>query len=299
MYGFNALRLISCAILIAFSSQSIAQNKAPEVTIEAIPVADGIYMLTGSGGNLGLSVGDDGVFLIDDQFAPLTEKIQAKIATLSDKPVKFLINTHWHFDHTGGNENFGMRDAIIVAHHNVRTRLEAGGVIEAFKKDVPPAPAVALPVITFEQALSFHFNGETILVEHPAPAHTDGDAIVFFENANVVHMGDTFFNGIYPFIDASSGGNMAGVVSAVANVLSKIDDKTKVIPGHGKLSNKKELQAYHDMLASVYADVKKLKDKGHSVDAVVAAKPTAKFDAKWGAGFLAPDVWVALIYGAI
>ncbi|MDN3639498.1 MBL fold metallo-hydrolase [Simiduia curdlanivorans] len=299
MYITKALKFISCAAVLLLGAQTQAHDKTPEVTIEAIPVAEGIYMLTGSGGNMGLSVGDDGAFLIDDQFAPLTDKIQAKIATLSDQQVKFLINTHWHFDHTGGNENFGKRDAIIVAHHNVRTRLEAGGVIEAFKKEVPPAPSVALPVITFEESLSFHFNGETIHVEHPAPAHTDGDAIVFFDKANVVHMGDTYFNGFYPFIDASSGGSVLGVIQAVDSVLKKIDGKTKIIPGHGKLSNKAELQAYHDMLAAVYAEVKKLKAKGMSVEAVVAAKPTAKFDAKWGAGFLAPDVWVALVYGAM
>ncbi|BFM11412.1 MBL fold metallo-hydrolase [Simiduia litorea] len=299
MYFNKAVTFIACLAAVFMSAQVQAHDKGPEVTIDAVPVADGIFMLTGSGGNLGLSVGEDGAFLIDDQFAPLTEQIQAKIATLSDKPVKFLINTHWHFDHTGGNENFARRDAIIVAHHNVRTRLEAGGVIEAFKKEVPPAPRVALPVITFEESLSFHFNGETINVEHPKAAHTDGDAIVFFDKANVVHMGDTYFNGFYPFIDASSGGNVLGVIQAVDNVLKKIDAKTKIIPGHGKLSNKAELQAYHDMLSTVYADVKKLKAKGLSVEAVVAAKPTAKFDAKWGAGFLAPDVWVALVYGAI
>lgn len=268
-------------------------------TISAIPVADGLYMLTGQGGNMGLSVGADGAFLIDDQFAPLTEEIVASIGKLSAEPVKFLINTHWHYDHTGGNENFGKRSAIIVAHNNVRTRLEAGGVIEAFKKTVPPASPAALPVITFEQAITFHFNGDTIDVSHPSPAHTDGDAIIYFQKANTVHMGDTYFNGLYPFIDASSGGKMLGVINAVADVLAKIDDKTRVIPGHGKLSNKKELQEYHAMLKAVYTKVAAMKQAGKSAEQVIAAKPSRQFDAQWGKGFLTPDQWVGIIYEAI
>lgn len=282
-------------LMLASSVQ--AADTAP--AISAVPVAEGLYMLAGQGGNMGLSVGADGVFLIDDQFAPLTDEIVASIGKLSSEPVKFLINTHWHYDHTGGNENFGKRSAIIVAHNNVRTRLEAGGVIEAFKKSVPPASPEALPVITFEQAITFHFNGDTIDVTHPSAAHTDGDAIIYFKKANAVHMGDTYFNGFYPFIDASSGGKMLGVINAVADVLSKIDDQTRVIPGHGKLSNKKELAAYHAMLKTVYAKVSALKQAGKSAEQVIAAKPSSQFDAQWGKGFLTPDQWVGIIYEAI
>lgn len=229
----------------------------------------------------------------------MSEQILAAIAKLTDKPVKFVVNTHWHFDHTGGNENLGKQGSVIVAHENVRERLAAGGVIEAFKKTVPPAPSVALPVITFTEAMTFHFNGEAIRVEHVKTAHTDGDGIIYFENANVVHMGDIFFNGFYPFVDASSGGNLKGVIDAVAQVLARIDDKTHIIPGHGPLANKAQLQDYHQMLAEVYARISNLKSGGKTLAQVVAAKPTADLDAKWGKGFLTPDQWVAIIYEAI
>lgn len=287
----------ACAGLLLVGNVGWAQDA--KVEIAAIPVADQIYMLTGSGGNMGLSVGQDGAFLIDDQFAPLTEQIQASIRKVTDKPVKFLVNTHWHFDHTGGNENFGKAGSVIVAHNNVRKRMEAGGVIEAFKRTVEPAAPEALPVITFDTAMTFHFNGDAIRIEHPAPAHTDGDAILYFEKANVVHMGDVFFNGMYPFIDAGSGGKMKGVIDAVAGVLAKINDNTKVIPGHGALSNKAELQGYQQMLTVVYERVAAMKNAGRSVQEVVAAKPTKDLDAKWNNGFLKADQWVALVYEAI
>lgn len=282
---------------LAFVAQPL-QAQEP-VEIKATEVAPAIYMLTGQGGNLGLSVGEDGAFLIDDQFAPLSEKILAAIAGLTDKPVKFVLNTHWHFDHTGGNENFGKQGSLIVAHEKVRERLAAGGVIEAFKKEVPPAPAVALPVITFTEAMTFHFNGEAIRVEHPRAAHTDGDAIIYFEKANVVHMGDTFFNGFYPFVDAGSGGSLKGVIAAVAQVLQRIDSDTRIIPGHGPLATKAQLQDYHQMLTTVHARISKLKAGGKSLEQVVAAKPTADLDGQWGKGFLKPDQWVAIIYEAI
>ncbi|UTA49327.1 MBL fold metallo-hydrolase [Simiduia sp. 21SJ11W-1] len=286
------------ALGLMLGASALADDHAKQ-KIEVIPVAEGLYMLVGAGGNMGLSVGEDGTFLVDDQFAPLSETIRATIATLSDQPVKFLINTHWHYDHTGGNENFGKQKAVIVAHKNVRTRLEAGGVIEAFKKSVPPAPDMALPVVTFEQAITFHFNGETINLTHPQAAHTDGDALVFFEQANAVHMGDLYFNGFYPFIDASSGGKMLGVINAVEAVLAKIDDNTKVIPGHGPLSNKAELRRYHAMLKAVYEQVAPMKQAGKTAAQVIAAKPTAAFDKQWGKGFLTPDQWVGIIYEAI
>lgn len=292
-------RLLSVNWVLALVlSVGVSQSHAapPETTIETVPLAEGLYMMTGSGGNMGLSVGADGAILIDDQFAPLSEKILAAVAKLTDQPIKYLVNTHWHYDHTGGNENMGRQGAIIVAHDRVRERLAEGGVIEAFKHEELPAPAVALPVVTFDQTMTFHFNNEVIRIEHPAPAHTDGDAIIYFENANVVHMGDTFFNGMYPFIDASSGGNMLGVIHAVESTLAKIDDNTKVIPGHGALGNKAQLVAYHHMLKELYHTLSTLKSAGKSVADVVAAKPTAKFDAQWGSGFLKPDQWVAITY---
>lgn len=285
--------------LLGLLSAMASADEYSQVSIKTTQVAPGIYMLEGSGGNIGLSVGTDGVFMIDDQFAPLTEKIKKAIADITPQQVRFLINTHWHFDHTGGNENFGGSGAIIVAQDNVRERMLNGQMIEAFGKEVPPAAKIALPVITFDQEVTFHWNDETLEVIHPAPAHTDGDAVIYFQKANVVHTGDLYFNGFYPFIDASSGGSVSGVIAGVATILARIDENTRVIPGHGPLSNKAELQAYHDMLKKVYDRVKVLKEVGKSAEEVVAAKPTRDFDADWGDGFLEIDQWVQIVYSAI
>lgn len=303
MYRVNRVlsRTINFLFYLLFAMvpfSAVAQDLS-EVEIQTVKVAEGIYMLQGQGGNIGLSVGADGVFMIDDQFAPLSEKIQRAVAQLTDQPVRFLINTHWHFDHTGGNENFGQGGAVIVAHDNVRERLLKGQTMAAFNKEIPPAPKVALPVITFDRGVTFHWNNETLEVLHPAPAHTDGDAVIYFKDANVVHTGDLYFNGFYPFIDAGSGGSVAGVIAGVTEVLARIDENTKVIPGHGQLSNKAELTAYRDMLKTLYGRIKALKEQGKSLEEVKAAKPTADYDAQWGGGFLAPEVWVELVYSAI
>ncbi|TMG76378.1 MAG: MBL fold metallo-hydrolase [Betaproteobacteria bacterium] len=254
-------------------------------------------MMTGSGGNLGVSVGEDAVFVIDDQFAPLTPKIQAAIAKLTDKPVKFVLNTHWHFDHTGGNENVGKAGAIIVAHENVRKRLSAEGFIEFLGMKTKPEPKIALPVVTFTRDLSFHLNGDDIEVHHVPRAHTDGDSIVQFRKSNVVHMGDTFFNKLYPFIDTSSGGSVAGVIAAVDRILKVAGDDTKIIPGHGPLGNKADLKAYREMLAAVSGNIRSQIGAGKTLEQVIASKPTAKYDEVWGKGFLAPEKFVAMLYG--
>ena len=282
-----------------FATSAFAQQDFSKVQIQTIPVAKGVYMLVGSGGNIGLSVGQDGAFLIDDQYAPLTDKIIKAISAVTDKPIRFIVNTHWHMDHTGGNENIGKGGAIIVAHDNVRKRLAKGQFMKAFNVNIPPSPPKALPVITFADSVTFYWNHETLEVWHPQPAHTDGDAVIYFKSANVVHVGDLFFNGIYPFIDAGSGGSLKGVIAGVDEVLGRIDDNTKVIPGHGPLGGKTDLQAYRDMLATVHARMTKLMKAGKNVDEIVAAKPTADFDAKWGGGFLNPDQWVQIAYSVM
>ena len=192
-----------------------------------------------------------GAFLIDDQFAPLSEKITEAIATVTDKPISFLLNTHYHFDHTGGNENFGNSGVMIVAHKNVYERMSTEQVISFFDKAIPPAPKAALPVITFTDEMTFHWNGDDINIFHADVAHTDGDSIVYFPKANVVHMGDLFFNGMYPFIDLDSKGSMAGMIAGVARVLELIDEDTQIIPGHGPMGNKEDLKAYHNMLVTI------------------------------------------------
>jgi cyclase len=265
-----------------------------------IKLSDSLYMLSGKGGNLALSTGVDGLLLIDDDYLDMADKTRSAINAISNEPVKFLINTHWHFDHTGGNQMLGESDTIIVAHENVRERLLKGGSIKAFNMTIEPANKQALPVVTFTDSVSFHWNNDTIDVIHPSSsAHTDGDAVIFFKNDNVLHTGDLYFNGIYPFIDASSGGSMKGVIDSVAMLINRIDDKARVIPGHGSLSNKTELIEYHDMLQAVYKQMLALKNAGKTLEQVVAAKPSARFDEKWGGGFLKADAWVSTLYGAM
>ena len=274
-----------------------AQEDFSAVAIKAEQVADGIYMLTGRGGNLGLSVGEDGAYLIDDQFAPLTDKILAAVKTLTPEPVRFVVNTHWHSDHTVGNENLGKAGALVVAHENVRQRMAAGTFMKAFNRQVEPAPAGALPVVTFTDAVTFHWNGEEIRVFFVGqPAHTDGDSIIHFVEADVFHMGDTLFNGMYPFIDVSSGGRIDGMIAAADRVLKVASDKTRLIPGHGPVATKADLQASRDMLATVRDRIAVLIADGKTGEEIVAAKPTADLDEKWGGGFMKPDVWVGLVY---
>lgn len=291
--------LLALSIAVWTPLHAGSHDQSEEVKIVPTKVGDGLYMLTGQGGNIGLSVGDDGVFMIDDQFAPLTQKIKAAIKQISDKPVRFLINTHWHFDHTGGNENLGNDGVVIVAHENVRKRMSKDGFIKAFNKKVPAAPAIALPVITFKDNIKFHLNNHEIKVLHQSNAHTDGDSIIFFKKANVIHMGDIFFNKMYPFMDASSEGAVNGMIRSVEMVLNLSDNETVIIPGHGPLANKKDLQAFHHMLTTVTKRMQKLINQGKSVEEIVAMKPNADFDQEWGNGFLKPDSFVNVLHSVM
>ena len=294
---------IGCVFLLFLGSLTVFTNaNADEFTdtsIEISKVRTGIYMLTGKGGNIGVSTGADGVFMIDDQFAPLTAKIKAAVATLSSKPIRFVINTHWHFDHTGGNENLGRDGVVIVAHDNVRKRMSKDNFIAAFKKKVPTSPKIALPAITFNDTMTFHFNGLTIQVVHQNSAHTDGDSIVLFKTANVIHTGDIFFNGLYPFIDASSHGSIDGMIRSVTQILSMADDETKIIPGHGPLGDKKALEKYRDMLVTVRNRVQKLMDQGKTIDDIIALKPNGDLDKVWGKGFLSPEAFLRMVHSVM
>ncbi|MEM9617578.1 MAG: MBL fold metallo-hydrolase [Pseudomonadota bacterium] len=264
------------AAICLSASPALAQRDFSAVEIKVTEVTDGIYMLEGSGGNIGLSVGEDGAFVIDDQFAPLSDKIMAAIKTVTDKPVEFVLNTHHHGDHTGGNEAFGETGAYIVAHDNVRGRLAAA-------EDTPDA---ALPVITFSESATFHRNDQEIHIFHPDNAHTDGDAIVYFRDANVVHMGDVFFSRRYPFIDVSSGGDIDGFISALEATAAMVDDDVKIIPGHGPLSTKADIEATAAMLNEVRARVQALIDQGLDEDAAAAADPLADLNEEWGWRFI-------------
>ncbi len=250
-------------ITLFCSSLLVAQN---EVVIKTDKLSDNVYMLTGQGGNIGVSVGDDGVFVIDDQFARLTPKILAAIRTLSDKPIVYVANTHFHGDHTGGNANMAKEGAKIIAHDNVRKRLVDGG------KD-------GLPVITFNDKLSVYMNGEQILVFHIDNAHTDGDALLYFTESNVLHTGDNYFHRRYPYIDVNSGGSIDGYINAVSSALILIDDETKIIPGHGSVSNKAEYSSFLEMLKELRANVQAEIDKGKSEDEIVSnGAITKKYD---------------------
>ncbi|MDY7014752.1 MAG: MBL fold metallo-hydrolase [Cyanobacteriota bacterium] len=286
------LSFAGCAIPAFSQSQEF-----DEVQIETLPLRDGIYLLVGEGGNIGVSAGEDGIFLIDDQFAPLTEKIFAALGEISDEPVRFLINTHWHFDHTGGNENLGEAGVVIVAHDNVRERMSTDQFSEVIGQEFPASPDAALPVITFNDTVTFHLNGETIEAFHVDAAHTDGDSIIHFKEANVVHAGDTYFNGSYPFIDVESGGSLEGIISAVEGVLAFVDDDTLIIPGHGPLSNREELMVYLEMLKTVRDRVKAAIEQGMSMEEFIASEPTADFDPVWGQGFLNPEQFLQIVYG--
>lgn len=247
------LTLLCIIFSLSYTFSGCAQNDTVEIKIHQL--SEKVYMLEGNGGNIGVSVGKDGVFMIDDQFADLTPKILAAIKTISDKPLKFLVNTHWHGDHTGGNKNLSGEGAIIVAHENVRKRLSTEQFNKDWNKTTPPSPNEALPVVTFSKDITFHFNDESIFVFHVHDAHTDGDAMVYFEQDNVLHMGDIYFQGKYPFIDLNSGGSVQGYIDAIAKALLLINDDTKIIPGHRNVSSKHELSNYLNMLNAIKAKV--------------------------------------------
>ena len=290
---FATATLIAAAIL----TSAFAQNM-DKVEIKTEKLSPSTYVLYGSGGNIGLSIGDDAVFLVDDQYAPLTPKIAAAIKALTDKPVQFVLNTHWHGDHTGGNENFRKTGTLIIAHNNTRKRLSAEQFLVHINRKIPPSADAALPVVTFSGDMTFHINGDEVFVFHMPSAHTDGDAVVHFRKSNVVHMGDTLWHNIYPVIDSRAGGTPEGMIAAADRVLALADDNTKIIPGHGPLAAKADLKAFRDMLATTAGRVKAMVKEGKKLDEVIAAKPTADFDERWGKSFFTPLRFTEMLFGA-
>ena len=292
---------LACTVAsLAFAGAAWAQDFS-KVEIKTEKLSETAYMLVGAGGNIGLSVGEDAVFVIDDQFAPLAAKIKAAIARITPKPVQFVLNTHFHFDHTGGNEAFGTDGALIVAHDNVRRRMSRDQLISfvTSSSPQPASPKIALPVITVAGEITFHINGEEVHAFHVPRAHTDGDLIVHLRKSDVVHMGDVYFNGAYPFIDVSSGGSADGVIAAADRVLALATDQTKIIPGHGPLSTRAELQAYRQMLVTVVQRIKDLRRAGQSDDQIRSAKPAAEFDARLGNGFIKSEPFVQMMLAAV
>jgi len=295
--GGGRAALATCVLALLAAPGAFAQDA--ETAIEIVDVAPGVHMLVGRGGNIGVSSGEDGVFLVDDQYAPLTPKILAAVAQISDDPVRFVLNTHWHGDHTGGNENLASRGALLFAHHNVRERMGTEQVMEALGRTVPASPPAALPVVTFGADLTFHWNGGEIHAEHVAAAHTDGDAFVHFRGVDVIHAGDVFFAGRYPFIDVGSGGSLDGVIAAVDRILELAGADTAIIPGHGPLSDRAGLRRYREVLATAREKVAAAIAAGRSADEVVAARPLSDLDATWGSGFVGPEAFLRAVYASL
>ena len=293
------MRKVACflvALLLVTVTLLAQQTDYSKVEIKVQKVSGSVYMLEGMGGNIGASVGEDGIVIVDDEFLPLADKIEAALKGLADKPVKFVINTHWHGDHTGGNPHFGEK-APIIAQENVRKRLSTGGTTRFGV--APPAPKAALPVITFEDKVSVHLNGEDIRAIHVPQGHTDGDSVIFFTQSNVVHMGDDFFNGgMFPFIDIDSGGSVQGMIAGGEKVLAETPDDVKIIPGHGPLGTKDDLRKFVAMLKETSAAVEAGIKKGKTLDQLKKEKVLAKWDS-WGQSFIKTDVFTEILYDSL
>lgn len=282
-------KLFFAVVFVCLSLAAFAQDDDfSKVQMKVTKVAGNVYMLEGSGGNIGASVGEDGIVIVDDQFAPLADKIKAALKGVTDKPVRFVINTHFHGDHTGGNAMF-QKDAPVIAQDNVRKRLEAGG------GDRKPAPKDALPIITFDHDVTVHLNGEDIHALHFASGHTDGDSIIFFPKSNVVHMGDDFVTYGFPFIDLKSGGSVEGMIAAVDDVVGKLPADVKVIPGHGPISNLDDVRKFSAMLKDTLAAVQKALKQGKTLDQMKQEKILAPWD-KWSGDFIKTDGFIETLY---
>jgi glyoxylase-like metal-dependent hydrolase (beta-lactamase superfamily II) len=289
--------LLTLVALWAFTSSAVAQQDFSKVEIKVQKVAGEVYMLTGAGGNIGLSVGEDGVLIVDDQYAPLAPRIKEAIKGVTDKPIRFVLNTHWHPDHTGGNQPFGA-EAPVIAHDNVRKRLAAGSAIPIAGRPIEPAPKEALPVITFDHSLTVHVNGEDIRALHYANGHTDGDSIVFFPASNVVHMGDDFVTYGLPFVDVASGGTVRGMVDNVEKAMAAVPDDVRVIPGHGPLSTKADVKKFTDMLRDCIRLVEAALKKGWSLERMKQENVLSPYD-ELGKGFVKTVDFIALIYNEL
>ncbi len=297
-YQFSVVKFITAlaitVLCVGSATPVYAQND-----VSVVDVTDNIKILMGRGGNIGLFTGNDGTFMIDDKFPDMTEDVTNAIKSAGGDIPKFLINTHWHGDHTGGNESFGTQGSVIVAHDNVRARMSVNNVIKAFDMIVPAAPAVALPMVTYDSIIRFHLNGDNIDVVHVPNAHTDGDSIVHFTDTNAIHAGDLFFNGFFPFIDTDHGGSLAGMIAGADVILALANDDTKIIPGHGPLATKTDLQSYRDMLALAHQKLSSLKAEGVTLSDVIEMQPLADLDEKWGQAMLSAEKWISLIYDSL
>jgi glyoxylase-like metal-dependent hydrolase (beta-lactamase superfamily II) len=278
---------------------SESRQAAAQAPVKVTKLTDTLFLLQGVGGNMVAQIGPDGKLLIDSSFSTAAPRIKDALDKLDSHPLRLLINTHWHFDHTDGNAAMHDAGAFIVAHRNTRTRLSTPQEIAFYHLRLPASPTASLPQETFEESETLYFNNDELSLVHIPPAHTDTDISIFFKNGNVLHAGDVWFNGMYPFIDGSSGGNVNGMIQGCDQLLAVADDKTKIVPGHGPLGDKAALTAYREMLATIATRVLKLKSSGQTVEQAVAAKPTAELDAAWGKGMFSGDAFTALVYSTL
>jgi glyoxylase-like metal-dependent hydrolase (beta-lactamase superfamily II) len=298
MHTYRFLLTAAIAGLVfSFASPSVAQQN--QVDYVPTKLSSTVTMIKGRGGNIAVSAGEDGVFIIDDQLEPLTDQLVTAIRSISDQPIRFVINTHYHGDHVGGNEKIGKAGAVIIAHDNIRERMTTDQFNHFFNDTTPAWPKGALPVVTFNDQVTLHLNGEAVTAHHVPRGHTDGDSIVYFSESNVLHMGDIFFNGRYPYIDLDGGGTVEGMIAAVEKGLELADGETRVIAGHGPLSDRAGLQEYHDFLVTVRDRVQALVNQGMSLEQAIAARPTAEWDDILGEVWITGDQLVTFVYNSL
>ena len=290
-------QLLFIAILFASINSLSAQDKPVEFT--TFQLSDTVYMLKGRGGNVGISTGEDGLYIIDDQLRPITSQLLQAIRKVSNKPIRFVINTHYHADHVGGNEALGETGTVVIAHDNIRKRMTTEQVSIFRQETTPPYPKGALPILTFNDRMSLHLNGETATAYYVANGHTDGDSIIHFPVSNVIHMGDMFFNGLYPYVDLDAGGSMQGLIEAADLALSMADETTRIIPGHGPLGMTEDLKNYRDYLVEASTNVQELIDKAMNLEQIIAAKPTSEWDEELGKTWITPAQFVTFIYNSL
>ena len=296
-----AKKAVAGLTLVLCTASVLAEQTSNKPDFKVTEVSNGIYMLSGVGGfvggNVGLSIGEDGVVMIDDAMPPFLDKMKNAVKSVTNDPIDFLINTHVHGDHTGNNKSLGEQGVRIVAHENLRTSMLTKG-LKLYGKE-GPMPKAALPVITFSHAMSFHLNGENARVFHVENAHTDGDAVIHFENSNVIHTGDTFFNGLFPYIDLGNGGSVDGYIAAQQEIIALSNNHTKIIPGHGPLSNKRELQTAVDMLIDSKNIISILIKNGQSEEQVVKTNPLKKYHENWNWGFITTEKMTRQVYKSL